>query len=1520
MLFMRIKDEAMNTSNSILKDEYEQKSLYSPQNEHDACGVGLVLNLHGEKSHEIVENGLQVLENMVHRGAESADNKTGDGAGILVQIPHEFILLQGIPVPAKGRYGTGLIFLPRDKNKAELCLNAIKLNIEKEGLSLLAIRDVPVNSNILGEISASNEPFIKQLFITGSTSQEELELKLYIVRKKIENSISKSNIAKERSFYIVSLSTKQMIYKGMLTSLQLREYFPDLSDVNFTSGIALVHSRFSTNTFPTWDLAQPFRMIGHNGEINTIRGNRQWMESRESVLKSDQLGNLQELYPIVQPGMSDSATLDNVLEFLVMSGKSLPHAMAMLVPESWNQKNPISDNLRAFYEYHSTFMEPWDGPATLLFSDGRYAGGMLDRNGLRPARYLVTHDDIMIIASETGTIEFEPSRIKAKGRLKPGKMLMVDTELGQIFYDNELKEGLAKAFPYREWLDRNCINLDNITSGRTVKNDLNDYPTLLHAFGYSKEDVERLILPMANDGFEPTSSMGNDVALSVFSDKPQRLFNYFRQQFAQVTNPPIDPIREELVMSLTGYIGSVHQNLLQAAPEICKMVKLKSPVLTNSQFDILSNLQYKGFSTISLPMLFDPKSGASGLEKAIQNLCLAVEKAVDDGKNYIVLSDRGVDATHAPIPSLLAVSAVHLYLVQKRKRMQIDIVVETAEPREVMHFALLFGFGANAINPYMVFAIINDRIKGGDIQMDMDTAKKHYIKAVNKGLLKVLSKMGNSTLRSYRGAHIFEAVGISSPFLDKYFKGISSAIEGIDIEDVANEVLTPHNEAFFPVEGSDPTQLENFGQYAYRNDGEKHAWNPETIARLQIATKTNDYQKFKEYTKAVDEKSAPIFIRDLMDYKRNPIDINEVEPVEKIMKRFVTGAMSYGSISREAHEAMAMAMNIIGGRSNTGEGGEDPERYKKREDGLNTRSAIKQVASGRFGVTSEYLVNADEIQIKMAQGAKPGEGGQLPGHKVDKIIAKTRHSIPGISLISPPPHHDIYSIEDLAQLIFDLKNINPTATISVKLVSETGVGTIAAGVAKAKADLILISGAEGGTGASPSSSIKHAGLPVEIGLAETQHTLVLNNLRGQVRLQTDGQLKTGHDIITAALLGAEEYGFATSALLVLGCVMMRKCHLNTCPVGIATQDEVLRKHFAGRHEYLVNFFNFLAQDVREHLAQLGYRTMDEIIGHSDLLVRKEIEGNSKIKKVNLSKIMFVPVNNQDVALRHVKNQDHKIDSVLDRELIKKALPALDLCMPVEIKKKIKNTDRTVGAMLSGEIAKRYGQKGLPNDTIKAYFEGSAGQSFGAFLSKGVFFQLTGEANDYVGKGLSGGKIVVVAPKESTFKPEENIIAGNTILYGATSGEVYINGVVGERFCVRNSGAIAVVEGAGDHCCEYMTGGRTIVLGPTGRNFAAGMSGGVAYVLDEAGDFDYFCNMEMVEISLIEDSMDNKELHGLISNHFKYTESILAKKILDNWSFYLDKFKKIVPIEYKKVLQEEKIEAINKKIAQVERDY
>lgn len=1506
--------------NPLQTEEYEQQSLYRFENEHDACGVGLVLNLHGEQSHEIVEKGLQVLENMVHRGAESADNKTGDGAGILVQIPHEFILLQGIPVPAKGKYGTGLVFLPKDEKKAQVCLQLMKENIEKEGLQLLALRQVPVDTSILGAISASNEPDIRQVFITGGLSQQELERKLYIIRKKTENSIAKSGLAKERSFYIVSLSTRQMIYKGMLTSLQLREYYPDLSNPNFTSGISLVHSRFSTNTFPTWDLAQPFRMLGHNGEINTIRGNRFWMEARESVLKSDLLGDLKELYPIVQPGMSDSASLDNVLEFLVMSGKSLPHALAMLVPESWNEKNPISDDLKAFYEYHTLFMEPWDGPATLLFSDGRYAGGMLDRNGLRPARYLITHDDLMVIASETGTIDIEAPRIKEKGRLKPGKMIMIDTERGEIYYDRELKEGLAKAFPYREWLNKNRINLEKISSGRSVKTEIANYNTLLTTFGYSKEDIEKLMIPMANDGQEPVSSMGNDVALSVFSEKPQRLFNYFRQQFAQVTNPAIDPIREELVMSLTAYVGSLHTNLLEPAPEICKMVKLKSPVLTNTQFDILLNLQYKGFSTAVLPMLFKAKDGRKGMEKAIRELCIAVEKAVDDGKNYIVLSDRKVDAEHAPIPSLLAVSAVHHYLIDRRKRMQTDIVVETAEPREVMHFALLFGFGANAVNPYLVFAILNNQIKSGDIQLDFHTAEKNYIKAVKKGLLKVMSKMGISTLRSYRAAQIFEGIGLSTSVTETYFKGLTSKIEGIDLDDIAREVLTPHRAGFFPEEGEE-FRLLNLGQYHYRLDGEQHAWNPETIARLQIATKTNSYDKYKEFVQAADVKESPVFIRDLLEYQKGqPIDIAEVEPVEKIMRRFVTGAMSYGSISREAHEAMAMAMNVIGGRSNTGEGGEDPERYKKRDDGLSTRSAIKQVASGRFGVTAEYLVNADEIQIKVAQGAKPGEGGQLPGHKVDKIIARTRHSIPGISLISPPPHHDIYSIEDLAQLIFDLKNINPTAAISVKLVSESGVGTIAAGVAKAKADLILISGTEGGTGASPASSIKHAGLPMEIGLAETQQTLLMNGLRGQIRLQTDGQLKTGRDVVMAALLGAEEYGFATGALIILGCVMMRKCHLNTCPTGIATQDESLRKHFLGRHEYLVNYFRFVAEDVREHLAQLGYRSMDEIIGRADLLHQKTVEAKTKLAKVDLKRLLYTPKNIAELDRHHMKNQDHKIDKVLDLELIRKALPALDMCVPVEIRTAIKNTDRSVGAMLSGEIAKRYGQAGLPESTISALFNGTAGQSFGAFLSKGVSFKLEGDANDYLGKGLSGGKIIVVPPAGSTFRPEHNIIAGNTMLYGATSGEVYINGVVGERFCVRNSGAIAVVEGAGDHCCEYMTGGRTVVLGSTGRNFAAGMSGGVAYVYDEKGDFDYFCNMEMVELSLIEDSMDSKELHALISNHYKYTGSQRAKEILDNWRDNVDRFIKVVPIEYKKVLQEEKMEAINRKIARVERDY
>ena len=1497
-----------------------QHGLYDPNYEHDACGVGMVLHMKGAKSHAIVENGLRVLENMTHRGAENADNKTGDGAGIMLQIPHEFILLQGIPVPEKGHYGTGLVFLPKGEAEQESCMITLTQYIDKEGLKLLAVRDVPVNSEILGEMASFNEPHIKQIFVVGEEgiSQDELEHKLYLLRKKIEKEIFNSKVFSldtKRAFYIVSLSTKRIIYKGMLSSEQLRHYYPDLLNPHLTSAIALVHSRFSTNTFPTWDLAHPFRMVAHNGEINTIKGNRLWMEARESVLKSDLLGNINDLWPIVQPHMSDSASFDNVLEFLVMSGKSLPHAMAMMVPESWNDQNPISNDLKAFYEYHSLFMEPWDGPATLLFSDGRYAGGLLDRNGLRPARYLMTHNDIMVVASEMGVLPFEPSEIKEKGRLRPGKMLMVDTETGTIQYDAELKENLAKAYPYREWLSKNRISLDDISSGRTPKYSVDNYSKLLKVFGYYKEDIEKIITPMVAEGKEPTASMGNDTPVAVLSNKPQRLFTYFRQLFAQVTNPPIDPIREELVMSLAGYIGSLHKNILEPMPEHTKMVGLSNPFLSNRELDLLVHLGYKGFKAEVIPMLFDPKQGGAGLEKAIDEMCRNAEKAVDNGSNYIVLSDRGVNPENAAIPSLLAVSAVHHYLIERRKRMQIDIVVESAEPREVMHFALLFGYGANAVNPYLALAVIEDLVKKGDIHLDFHTAMKNYVKSINKGLLKTMSKMGISTLKSYIGAQIFEAIGISTGVINKYFKGTTSKIEGIDINDIASDTIEAFYEAFED-DFVDPS-LVSQGIYAWRRNGEYHAWNPETIMKLQMSTRLGSYKKFKEYTESIDKKPEKIFLRDFLDFDpaKKQIDISEVEPASAIMKRFVTGAMSFGSISREAHEAMAVAMNAIGGKSNTGEGGELPERFA-----TNARSSIKQVASGRFGVTAEYLVNADELQIKIAQGAKPGEGGQLPGFKVDKIIAKTRHSIPGISLISPPPHHDIYSIEDLAQLIFDLKNVNPKAQISVKLVSESGVGTIAAGVAKAKADRIVISGCEGGTGASPASSIKHAGLPLEIGLAEVQQTLVLNGLRGQVYLQTDGQLKTGHDIIVAAMLGAEEFGFATSALIVLGCIMMRKCHLNTCPVGVATQNEELRKKFMGRSEYLINYFNFLAEEVREHLASLGVKSLDEVVGRADLLKYLKSDANKKIEKIDLSRLIYFPVEAKENAIHKVKDQEHKLDDILDLSLITTSRMAIDKAMPVVMSKVIKNTNRTVGAMLSGEIARKYGNEGLPMDTIQCTFSGSAGQSFGAFLAHGVTFKLEGDANDYVGKGLSGGKIIIVPPSTSTFKPEENIIAGNTLLYGATSGEIYINGRVGERFCVRNSGAIAVVEGAGDHCCEYMTGGRTVVLGKTGRNFAAGMSGGVAYVYNIDDDFDYYCNMQMVELTLIEDTYDSRELRQLITNHYDYTNSPLAKHILDNWNTEVEKFMKVTPIEYKKVLQDEKLEAIKKKIAQVEFDY
>lgn len=1505
----------MKRVDELLKSK---RGLYDPANEHDACGVGMLVDIHGRKSHSIVDSALTVLENMRHRGAEGADNKTGDGAGILVQIPHEFILLQGIPVPEKGHYGTGLVFLPKDQAAQKAFLQIIQGEVEAKGLTILCLRDVPVCSEILGKDALATEPAIKQLFIVGEEDQQELELKLYGVRKRIEKRIASSSLVEKKDFYVVSLSTRSLIYKGMLESMQLRKYFPDLTNEYFTSALALVHSRFSTNTFPTWSLAQPFRLLAHNGEINTIRGNRAWMAARESVLSSSRLPDMEALDPIIQPDMSDSASLDNVLEFLLASGLSLPHAMAMLVPESFNEKNPISDDLKAFYEYHSILMEPWDGPAALLFSDGRYAGGMLDRNGLRPARYLVTKKGWVLVASEVGVLDIQPEEIQEKGRLQPGKILLIDTETGKICRDQELKQQLADAHPYRKWIQDNCIELDELKSGRKVTSRVDDFNCKLRVFGYSREDIDRIMVPMCTGGAEPVGSMGNDTPLAVLSTRPHLLYDYFRQQFAQVTNPPIDPIREALVMSLVEYIGAVGNHILAPNESHCKMVRLQCPILTNTQLDILCNIRYKGFKTVKLPMLFDVSLGETGLREALDRLCQEAARAVSEGANYLVLTDRNVDASMAVIPSVLAVSAVHHYLISVKKRVQTALVVETGEMREVMHAALLLGFGASAVNPYMAFAILEDLVAKQAVQLNYETAEKNYVKSLCKGLLKVLSKMGISTIRSYRGAKLFEAIGLSEDLVETYFGSISSKVGGIGLAEIARDAVQMHKAGY----KEDLSEvLEHKGIYSYRKDGEKHAWNPETISTLQLATRLGSYKKFKEYTKLVDEKEEPLFLRDFLDFKRqSPVPLEEVEPASEIMKRFVTGAMSFGSISKEAHETMAMAMNKIHGRSNTGEGGEDAGRFTEKIDGLSLRSAIKQVASGRFGVTTNYLVNADEIQIKVAQGAKPGEGGQLPGYKVNDIIAKTRHSIPGISLISPPPHHDIYSIEDLAQLIFDLRNVNPKAEISVKLVSESGVGTIAAGVAKAKADRIVISGAEGGTGASPMSSIRYAGLPPEIGLAETQQTLVLNNLRGQVRLQTDGQLKTGRDILLMALLGAEEFGFATSALIVLGCVMMRKCHMNTCPVGVATQDETLRKRFHGRYEYLVNFFTFLAEEVREYLAEMGFRKLDEVIGRTDLLVRKPSDGVHKHDLLDFSRILYFPTAFQDRALYHVADSLHEMGPVKDLQLIEDARPALEGKQDLLLSYPIVNTDRSVGAMLSGVIAQQYGEIGLPEQALKIRFKGSAGQSFGAFLVHGVEFRLEGDTNDYLGKGLSGGRIVVVPPVRADFKPEENIIAGNTLLYGATSGEVYLNGRAGERFCVRNSGAVAVVEGVGDHCCEYMTGGRVVVLGPTGRNFAAGMSGGVAYVWNPSGNFDFYCNMEMVELSLVEDTRSRKELHELIRKHYHYTGSPLAGQMLDHWDRYVEEFIEVVPIEYKKVLQEEQMKKWQQKIAAMQRDY
>ncbi len=1495
----------------------EAQGLYNPANEHENCGIGFVAHIKGVPSHDIVRRGLEVLLNMDHRGATGADKTTGDGAGLLMQIPHEFITeVLKVDVGEKGTYGTGLIFLPKEENEAAICIEVLNKHIKNEGLTLVGYRDVPVDSSAPGKIASATEPAIKQVFVKGHFEKDALERKLYLVRKLAEKEIRESSLKNKSYFYQPSFSAKVIIYKGMFTPQQLRDYYLDFKNEKFKSAIALVHSRFSTNTFPSWDLAQPFRIIAHNGEINTIRGNRLWMQAREGLLKSEIFGeDLQKLLPVIEPGKSDSASFDNVLEFLHMTGRSIPHALCMMIPESFNQKNPIPESLKAFYEYHSTIMEPWDGPASMVFSDGRYIGGTLDRNGLRPSRYVITKNDLIVMGSEVGVQTFDPEEIKLKGRLRPGKILLVDTQLGIIIPDEEVKDQLSRRNPYEMWLKENRLVMEDIKVKNRVPSQIENFETYAKVFGYSKEDMYEIIQPMADSSAEPTSSMGNDAPLAVFSDKPKRLFDYFKQMFAQVTNPPIDSIREGLVMSLTNYIGSLSSNLLIESTEHCKLIKFDSPIITNTDLGKIKDLKDELFTHKVIKMVFPVAGGKLGLETAIENMLAEAEEAVDQKKNYIILSDRDISEDYAPIPSVLAVAAVHHHLIKKQKRMQVGIIVETGDAREINHFALLLGYGASVINPYLAFAAIDHLVKEGKITKEYVEARKNYIKSIDKGLLKIFSKMGISTLRSYHGAQIFEAIGIGQEVIDKYFTGTVSKIGGVGLEEITREAVMFHEQAYKPEVAPEPFRFENGGVYAWRKYGEHHAWNPENIGLLQWATRTNDYGKYKEYSAIIDQQNKkPAFIRGCFNLKRNPIPLDQVEPEEEIMKRFVTGAMSYGSISKEAHEALAITMNTIGGRSNTGEGGEDAERF-----GTIRNSKIKQVASGRFGVTNNYLINADELQIKIAQGAKPGEGGQLPGYKIDKIIAKLRNSTPGITLISPPPHHDIYSIEDLAQLIYDLKITNPRAAVSVKLVSEDGVGTIAAGVAKAFADIIIIAGGDGGTGASPASSIKHAGLPVELGIAETQQTLVLNNLRGRVKLQVDGQLKNGRDVVTMACLGGEEFGFSTSALIVLGCIMMRKCHMNTCPAGIATQDKELRKRFIGKAEYTINFFRFIAREVREYLAEMGFTKFQDIVGRTDLLELNPEVVNWKMKNIDFSKILYVPAAAKENAISNTHQNEKLSEGHIDFKLLKEANKAIQSGEKVWISQKIVNTDRTVGAMLSGEISRRYGEAGLAKDTITCIFTGTAGQSFGAFLVKGVTFRLVGDANDYIGKGLSGGKIVVVPPPESTFKPEENIIIGNTSFYGATNGEAYIRGVAGERFCVRNSGAKAVIEGTGDHCCEYMTGGRVVVLGKTGKNFAAGMSGGIAYVLDINGDFDYYCNKGLVELGPVEDKADIKELQDMINKHFLYTQSTLASKILTNWDEYLPKFVKVIPLEYKKVLEELKLLELQKKLQLTEDD-
>jgi glutamate synthase (ferredoxin) len=1510
------------------------QGLYHPDNEHDACGVGFVVNMKGKRSHETIRDALKILVNLLHRGACGCEANTGDGAGILIQIPHTFFKYEawklGISLPEPGEYGVGFVFLPRDEQQRKECEKRFEQAIVNAGQKFLGWRDVPTNNQKLGQTAIDAQPVIRQVFIGRNIPvsvkfpndvdrDDAFERRLYLIRKDVGHAIAASNLSQKSFYYVPSLSCRTIIYKGMLIADQIESFYPELCDPLMDSALALVHQRFSTNTFPSWSLAHPFRYLAHNGEINTLRGNINWMRAREALFESEYftLEEMKRIVPVINEKGSDSAILDQALEMLVMCGRSLPHAMMMLIPEAWSGHESMSQEKKDFYQFHSCMMEPWDGPASVAFTDGRVIGAVLDRNGLRPSRYYVTRDDRVIMASEVGVLpQIPPEMVVSKGRLQPGKMFLIDLREGRIVDDAELKMSIATQQPYGKWLKANMLDMDDLPDAPEVPEP--DHATVFQrqqAFGYTLEDL-KIILPPLSAGEEALGSMGTDTPLAVLSDRPQPLFSYFKQLFAQVTNPPLDAIREELVTSVETSIGP-EGNILKPGPECCRQIKIHSPILDNDELAKLRHISISGYKSITLPMSFKVSEGGEGLRKAVENLCEGAVKAIKDGYKIVILSDRGVNAEHAPVPSLLATAGVHHHLVRHGLRTQVGLVVESGEPREVHHFALLLGYGAGAVNPYLVFETLDDMIRDGILPAGSDhaTCVKNFNKGIKKGVVKVMSKMGISTIESYCGAQIFEAIGLNKDLIEQYFTGTASRIDGIGFDAIAKETLDRHARAY-PKRDVPVESLDVGGQYQWRREGEFHLFNPETVHKLQYAVRSGNYKTFKEYSKAVDDQSRRLCtLRGLFEFNtagRTPIPISEVEPASEIVKRFATGAMSYGSISKEAHENLAIAMNRIGGKSNTGEGGEDYDRFEKDANGDWRNSAIKQVASARFGVTSAYMVSAQELQIKMAQGAKPGEGGQLPAHKVYPWIAKTRHATPYVGLISPPPHHDIYSIEDLAQLIHDLKNSNPKARISVKLVAEVGVGTVAAGVSKAHSDVVLISGHDGGTGASPLTSIKHAGVPWELGLAETQQTLVLNDLRSRIVVQADGQLKTGRDVAIAALLGAEEFGFATAPLVASGCIMMRVCHLDTCPVGVATQNPELRKKFAGKPEHVVNFMMFIAEELREIMAQMGFRTIKEMVGHVELLDTKKAIAHWKAKGLDFSRIFHRPVPKNGSPLHCAIGQDHGLDKALDNVLIERCRTAIETGKPHVLSVSIRNTNRTVGTMLGSELTRKHGDKGLPDDTITLNFTGSAGQSFGAFVPKGITMLLSGDANDYVGKGLSGGKIAVRAPSTAPFKPGENIIAGNVICYGATSGEIYIGGVAGERFCVRNSGVQAVVEGVGDHGCEYMTGGRVVVLGKTGRNFAAGMSGGMAFVYNEDGKFESRCNKGMVDVETPEVE-DLDAIKQMIENHVHYTHSAVGKQILSDWRRTSTKFVKVMPVDFKRVLQQQR-EALKNAVA------